>query len=170
MFHYTASPFTISHSRFYSSIATHKQGTKWDITSGKALFRTARVALIGGRRVVPEKISTLSAPSLQRFCGPCAAVSRNRVPVFGGGYGRSRLLPHRFWADHAVGGVYGSIQRAPAWTLWLLRAQIGIVYFYAGLAKLNADWLQGEPMRGWLASRTHFPIIGGYFNDSCLFL
>ncbi len=34
-----------------------------------------------------------------------------------------------------------------AWSLWLLRFQIGIVYFYAGIAKINSDWLHGEPMR-----------------------
>lgn len=39
----------------------------------------------------------------------------------------------------------------PAWTLWLLRAQIGIPYFFGGIAKLNSDWLfGGEPMRTWL--------------------
>ncbi len=41
-------------------------------------------------------------------------------------------------------------QTAPAWALWLLRAQIGIPYFYGGLAKLNRDWLRGEPVRMWL--------------------
>ena len=46
---------------------------------------------------------------------------------------------------------------APAWTLWLLRAQVAIVYFYGGLAKLNADWLHGEPVRTWLTRRAeHF--------------
>lgn len=40
---------------------------------------------------------------------------------------------------------------APAWTLWLLRAQVAVVYFYGGVAKLNMDWLRGEPMRTWLA-------------------
>ncbi|HEX7296478.1 MAG TPA: HTTM domain-containing protein, partial [Pyrinomonadaceae bacterium] len=38
----------------------------------------------------------------------------------------------------------------PAWTLWLLRAQLGIPYFYGGIAKLNSDWIHGEPMRIWL--------------------
>src|SRR6476660_6790851 len=38
----------------------------------------------------------------------------------------------------------------PAWTLWLLRAQVGIPYFYGGIAKLNSDWIHGEPMRTWL--------------------
>ena len=42
---------------------------------------------------------------------------------------------------------------APAWTLWLLRLQIGIVYFYGGIAKLNSDWFAGEPMRTFLYSR-----------------
>jgi hypothetical protein len=43
----------------------------------------------------------------------------------------------------------------PAWTLWLLRAQVGIPYFYGGIAKLNSDWLRGgEPMRTWLSPLT----------------
>lgn len=33
----------------------------------------------------------------------------------------------------------------PAWTLWLLRAQLGLVYFFGGVAKLEADWLSGVP-------------------------
>ena len=46
----------------------------------------------------------------------------------------------------------------PAWTLWLLRAQVGIPYFYGGIAKLNSDWLQGgEPMRTWLRPLTTAP-------------
>ena len=54
---------------------------------------------------------------------------------------------------------------APGWTLWLLRAQIGLAYFFGGVAKLSHDWLHGEPMRSWLASRTNFPIIGPYFRE-----
>ena len=42
---------------------------------------------------------------------------------------------------------------APRWTLWLLRTQLGIAYFYGGLAKINSDWLAGEPMRMFLNSR-----------------
>jgi vitamin K-dependent gamma-carboxylase len=54
---------------------------------------------------------------------------------------------------------------APAWALWLLLAQLSIVYFYAGLAKLNTDWLHGEPMRSWLAQRTHIPVLGQFFTE-----
>lgn len=53
----------------------------------------------------------------------------------------------------------------PAWTLWLMRAQIGIPYFFGGIAKLNSDWLQGEPMRMWLAERAHKPFIGPYVHE-----
>ncbi len=46
----------------------------------------------------------------------------------------------------------------PAWTLWLLRAQVGIPYFYGGIAKLNSDWIHGgEPMRSWLRPLTKLP-------------
>jgi HTTM domain/Vitamin K-dependent gamma-carboxylase, lumenal domain len=53
----------------------------------------------------------------------------------------------------------------PAWTLWLLRAQVGIPYFYGGIAKLNSDWiLGGEPMRSWLRPLTKLPGGGPVFT------
>jgi hypothetical protein len=53
----------------------------------------------------------------------------------------------------------------PAWTLWLLRAQVGIPYFYGGIAKLNSDWLLGgEPMRTWLHPLTSAPGLGAMFK------
>lgn len=54
---------------------------------------------------------------------------------------------------------------APAWSLWILRAQLGLAYFFGGVAKMNSDWmLGGEPMRMWLARRTDFPVIGSFFT------
>jgi len=52
-----------------------------------------------------------------------------------------------------------------SWSLWLLRAQIGIVYFFGGIAKLNSDWLRGEPLRMWLEWRTGFPLLGQFFRE-----
>ncbi len=49
-------------------------------------------------------------------------------------------------------------QFIPAWCLWLLRAQLAVVYIGAGVAKINADYFQGEPMRMWLASRSDFAL------------
>ncbi|QHI36056.1 hypothetical protein IMCC3317_14090 [Kordia antarctica] len=63
--------------------------------------------------------------------------------------------------------IFPKIKRdwVPSWTLWWLRIQLGIAYFFGGLAKINGDWLQGEPMRKWLSSRTDFPVIGQWFNE-----
>jgi vitamin K-dependent gamma-carboxylase len=54
---------------------------------------------------------------------------------------------------------------APAWSLWLLRFQIGVVYFFGGLAKLSPDWLRGEPIRFQLAHSTGAPIVGRFFRE-----
>jgi hypothetical protein len=48
-------------------------------------------------------------------------------------------------------------EQVPAWTLWLLRVQIGIVYLFGGIAKLNADWLAGQPMQIWLPGSIRLP-------------
>ncbi|HEU4412646.1 MAG TPA: HTTM domain-containing protein [Polyangiaceae bacterium] len=49
----------------------------------------------------------------------------------------------------------------PAWCTYLLRFQVGVVYFYAGLAKANADWLlSAQPLNLWLSGRTHLPLVG----------
>ncbi len=55
--------------------------------------------------------------------------------------------------------------RIPAWGPVLLAGQMGIVYFFGGVAKINVDWLRGEPLRTWLARRTGFPLIGPLFTD-----
>lgn len=52
----------------------------------------------------------------------------------------------------------------PRWQLVLLQAQVFIVYFYGGLAKLNGDWLAGEPLRIWFSRRTDYPLIGPFLG------
>ena len=57
----------------------------------------------------------------------------------------------------------------PAWMLWLLRVQVGIPYFYGGLAKLNSDWIRGgEPMRIWLSPLTRMRGFGHIFASDWL--
>jgi vitamin K-dependent gamma-carboxylase len=53
----------------------------------------------------------------------------------------------------------------PMWALWLLRMQMAVVYFYGGVAKINPDWLRGEPMRSELIYHLDFPIIGRFFKE-----
>jgi hypothetical protein len=61
-----------------------------------------------------------------------------------------------------------SLARAtvPAWFVWLLRFQIGVVYVFAGLAKAKADWLgDAQPLTGWLAARSETPLVGRWFGE-----
>jgi hypothetical protein len=63
--------------------------------------------------------------------------------------------------------IWPSIKRdaVPFWMIGALRLQLGIVYFFAGVAKLNSDWLfRAEPMRTWLLSFTQVPIVGKIFT------
>jgi vitamin K-dependent gamma-carboxylase len=71
----------------------------------------------------------------------------------------NRALSIDAWLKPSVGS-----KTTPAWTLWLLRAQISVVYFFAGIAKISPDWLRGEPMRIWLA-QSEFTIIGRFFRE-----
>jgi hypothetical protein len=49
--------------------------------------------------------------------------------------------------------------------VWALRAQLGLVYFYGGVAKLNADWiLAAQPLRIWLAASGDVPVLGPWLE------
>lgn len=51
------------------------------------------------------------------------------------------------------------------WTIGSIRLMMGMVYVFAGLAKLNSDWLlEAMPLRLWLPANNDMPIIGGLFN------
>lgn len=55
---------------------------------------------------------------------------------------------------------------APAWAVYALRLQIGIVYVFAGIAKLHPDWLlNAMPLTLWLRANTHFPLVGTLFDQ-----
>lgn len=48
----------------------------------------------------------------------------------------------------------------------ILKFQIGVVYFFAGIAKINYDWLfQAMPMSIWLQAKAHWPLIGNLFTE-----
>jgi len=53
-----------------------------------------------------------------------------------------------------------------AWVLYLLRFQIGVVYVFGGLAKVDADWLlNAEPLRIWLSANAELPVLGRILNE-----
>jgi hypothetical protein len=46
---------------------------------------------------------------------------------------------------------------------------MGIVYFYAGLAKLtSSDWLHGRPMDFYLSNHPEFPLVGAWFDEKAV--
>ena len=60
----------------------------------------------------------------------------------------------------------GRNRSVPAWSLWLMRAQIGLVYFYGGVGKLNSDWLiRAEPLRSWLHTSGDLALLGGLLDQ-----
>ena len=61
------------------------------------------------------------------------------------------------------------LDRIPNWIMGLLKFQLGIVYFFAGIAKLNYDWLfKAMPMSIWLQAKAHWPIVGSFFTEQWL--
>jgi vitamin K-dependent gamma-carboxylase len=49
---------------------------------------------------------------------------------------------------------------APRWSILLLRVQVSLVYFFAGVAKLNFDWLvRDEPLQLWLKARADRALV-----------
>jgi hypothetical protein len=56
--------------------------------------------------------------------------------------------------------------QVPAWCIGIIRFQMAVVYVFAGLAKLNADWLlDAQPLRTWLPAKTHLPIVGRFMYE-----
>ena len=51
--------------------------------------------------------------------------------------------------------------KVPQWTVDSLKLMLLIVYLYAGLAKINSDWLiNAQPLKIWLKTKYTIPIIG----------
>ena len=91
---------------------------------------------------------------------------------------RSLYLNHYYWvvltaavmvflplnATLSLDARHGRVRtpgRYPAWVIWMLRFQVGMVYVFAGLAKLNGDWLlRAEPLSTWLPARSEMWLIG----------
>ncbi|MGV7221097.1 MAG: HTTM domain-containing protein [Nitrospinales bacterium] len=69
-----------------------------------------------------------------------------------GGMSVDNLWRKKFRPDTQTGNV-------PFWNILIFKSQIFIVYFYGGIAKINLDWLKGEPMRHWLVKGDETPEI-----------
>ena len=71
------------------------------------------------------------------------------------------LVPaHRSASVDVYMGLARRTDAVPAWCLYLLRFQIACIFVFGGIAKLNGDWLAGWPLRGWLADRGDYALVG----------
>ncbi len=53
------------------------------------------------------------------------------------------------------------VNYVPRWMIDALRLFVALVYFYAGIAKINSDWLlKAQPLSIWLTSKYDLPWIG----------
>lgn len=53
------------------------------------------------------------------------------------------------------------LEVVPQWCIALLKFQLAVVYFYAGVAKINYDWLfLAMPMKIWMPANDQLPLIG----------
>jgi vitamin K-dependent gamma-carboxylase len=69
------------------------------------------------------------------------------------------LVPPRPEADSCV----------PAWKLNIVRTQVGMVYVFAGIAKLDAEWLlHAQPLDIWLARHADLPVLGRWLDETWL--
>jgi vitamin K-dependent gamma-carboxylase len=78
------------------------------------------------------------------------------------------VLPaHQIWSIDAWRRRVPATRTIASWTVNLLRFQVAIVYVFAGLAKINGDWiLEAQPLRIWLAARSELPMIGQFFTQA----
>lgn len=53
----------------------------------------------------------------------------------------------------------------PQWTIDCIKLFVCIVYIFAGLAKVNSDWLlHAQPLKIWLPAKNDLPLIGFLFD------
>ena len=76
------------------------------------------------------------------------------------------LLPaHRYFSLDVYFERVAPLRSVPAWLVALPRFQMGILYVYAGMAKIQNDWLiEALPMRLWLPAHNHEPVLGSLFG------
>lgn len=75
------------------------------------------------------------------------------------------LPAHRRFSLDAVRRPEIRSEKAPFWTIGILKFQIALVYLYAGLAKINYAWLiEAMPLRIWLPANDALPLVGPLFR------
>lgn len=56
----------------------------------------------------------------------------------------------------------------PRWAYWLVQGQIAVPYVFGAIAKLNGDWLAGQPMQMWMSRMEHVRAVAPQFGEPWL--
>src|SRR6056297_2383303 len=76
------------------------------------------------------------------------------------------LPAHAYYSFDAYRSETLRSQQVPRWSIDSIKLLLGIVYFYAGLAKLNSDWLfEAMPLQIWLPAKYSIPLLGDLFQQ-----
>lgn len=67
------------------------------------------------------------------------------------------LPANRYFSVDAWLGLVRRSATVDYWTVWFVRMLISVVYFYAGVAKMNEDWIRCYPLRHWVPSAHILP-------------
>jgi len=60
-----------------------------------------------------------------------------------------------------------AFQKISRWSIDSIKLLLSMVYIFAGLAKLNSDWLlKAMPLKIWLPSKYDVPFLGQFFNEN----
>ncbi|MCG8440549.1 MAG: HTTM domain-containing protein, partial [Caulobacterales bacterium] len=75
------------------------------------------------------------------------------------------LPANRTWSVDAW--LFPSVRSrwVPAIAVWTMRGQFEVMLIFAGLVKINPDWLRLEPLRIWLGQQADLPMVGHHFTD-----
>jgi hypothetical protein len=71
------------------------------------------------------------------------------------------LPAHAYFSVDAYRNSSLRSEKIPSWSIDSIKLLLGIVWFYAGLAKLNSDWLiHAMPLAIWLPAKYSIPLLG----------
>ncbi|MGB3851179.1 MAG: HTTM domain-containing protein [Tunicatimonas sp.] len=83
--------------------------------------------------------------------------------------GMMAMVPaHRYWSLDVTQGRVAPTISCPRWCLLIFGLQVGIVYFFAAVAKLYPGWLSSDPIAGWLSNKADYFIIGPWLQAAWL--
>ncbi|MEO0437878.1 MAG: HTTM domain-containing protein [Pseudomonadota bacterium] len=75
------------------------------------------------------------------------------------------LSPHRAWSIDAWRKPELASATLASWQTYWLRYQVGLLYFYAGMAKFEPDWLlHAQPLNIWLPPHSGLPLLGPFLE------